>query len=417
MSFFTWLSSLFRTHAPHTYDQARAKAQSPATKDRLKLARSADTHPEILYYLAEHDTDPRVRRAVTQNDALPLQAAPILAGDPDNDVRLYLVQKLCRLLPELDADHQAQLYAFVVQSLGQLALDEVLKIRVALASSLKDAANAPPRIAGQLARDIAQDVAEPILRHCLALEDTDILAILESHPADWAVAAIAGRPHVSEILSKAVIDVQDERSGAILLSNQGADLTPSVFQHIIEKAKAFPSWHQALATHAALPRAMAVSLARIVDDSVRTLLCDRPDMDMETIAEVASMTRRRMDLATGADDARTPAQKLQALLAQGEVGDDALGDVIGIRDRDLAIMILAYLAKTTPETVTRILDMRAPKPIIALCWKAKLSMRTALLVQKDMAGLGGKDIMLPRGGTDYPLSQGDLQWQIDFLNL
>ena len=399
------------------YTQAREKAQSADVKDRLSLAKEPQTNPEILYYLAESDADPRVRLAATKNTALPLQATPILAQDSDEDVRLALVQKLCTLLPHLDVDQQAQLYAFVVQALGTLALDEVLKVRVALSSAIKDVANAPPSVAGQLARDVAREVSEPILRHCLALADADILDILKAHPAEWAVRAIAGRDRVSEAVSLAVINVADAASGTTLIENTGADLTPTVFQRIIARAKDFPSWHKPLALRPSLPADIALALVRVVDDTVGALLRDRPDFDPETITEITAMTRRRLELTDTVEKIETPAEKMAALLARGTIGDEALCDAIAIRERDLAVLILAHLVGTDDTTVRRILDMRAPKPIIALCWKAGLSMRTALVVQKDLAGLAGKDVMLPRGGTDYPLSKDELRWQIDFLNL
>ncbi len=414
---FDAILSLFRKKPVPDYTQAREQVRSTDVKDRLSLAKEPQTNPEILYYLAESDADPRVRLAATKNAALPLQATPILAQDSDEDVRLALVQKLCTLLPHLDVDQQAQLYAFVVQALGTLALDEVLKVRVALSSAIKDVANAPPSVAGQLARDVAREVSEPILRHCLALADADILDILKAHPAEWAVRAIAGRERVSEAVSMAVIDAADAVSGTTLIENTGADLTPTVFQRIIARAKDFPAWHKPLALRPSLPADIAIALVRVVDDTVGALLRDRPDFDPETVTEITVMTRRRLDLTDTVEKVETPAEKMATLLARGDVGDEALCDAIGIRERDLAILILAHLVRADDATVRRILDMRAPKPIIALCWKANLSMRTALVVQKDLAGLAGKDVMLPRGGTDYPLSKDELRWQIDFLNL
>lgn len=411
------LLSFFRQKPPVDYAQARQLAQSENVRDRLHLARAPQTHPEILYYLAEKDTDARVRRAAAENTALPLQATPILAQDRDVDVRLVLVQKLCALLPHLDIDQQAQLYGFVVQALGTLALDEVLKIRVALASAIKDVAQAPPSVAGQLARDVARDVSEPILQHCLALTDSDILDILKAHPAEWAVRAIAGRAKLSEAVTLAVSEVADMEAGTTLIENNNAAFTPTVFQRIIARARDFPAWHKPLALRPALPADMALALAQIVDETVGALLRARPDFDADTVAEITAITRRRLDLTDAVEKTQSAAEKLAALLAQGPVGDAALCDAIGIRERDLAILILAHLAETDAAMVQRILDMRAPKPIIALCWKAQLSMRTALVVQKDLAGLAGKDVLLPRGGTDYPLSRDELRWQIDFLNL
>jgi hypothetical protein len=44
-------------------------------------------------------------------------------------------------------------------------------------------------------------------------------------------------------------------------------------------------------------------------------------------------------------------------------------------------------------------------------------MRMALKLQKDMGHVQPKELIYPRDGTDYPLSEDDLNWQLDFLGL
>ncbi|MCD8571123.1 MAG: hypothetical protein LRY76_06320 [Alphaproteobacteria bacterium] len=126
--------------------------KSADIKRRMTLATDDQTSKEILYYLAEKDPSPKVRKAVAQNASIPLHVTPILATDREADVRLALAKRLVELLPDLTDDKHSQLYAYAVQALGTLALDEVLKIRIALSSTLKDHAHTPPKIAGQLAR-------------------------------------------------------------------------------------------------------------------------------------------------------------------------------------------------------------------------------------------------------------------------
>jgi uncharacterized protein (DUF2336 family) len=399
------------------YAKEREAASGSAVKDRIALAKSGKTHPEILYYLAEHDGDPKVRKAVAKNALLPLQAATVLARDPDQDVRLILASRLCQLLPQVTETEHAQLFSYLTQALGTLALDEVLKVRVALSSALKDAANAPPQVVGQLARDIERSVSEPILRSCIALTDADILEILASHPAPWVPQAIASRKTVSASVSQAVIEIADEAAGRTLISNKGSYLTPSVLQAIVDRAKSFPSWHKPLVLRNTLPSSIALELASFIDMSVRDLLLAREDFDVETIDEIASVVQRRLAFMDATDDKPDAKSKFKALLVKDALHEAALMDSLAVREKDLAKLILSHLADTTLEQVEKIFAMRAPKAIIALCWKADLSMRTALAVQRDLAGLPPQDVLLPRGGTDYPLSKADLKWQIDFLGL
>jgi hypothetical protein len=58
-----------------------------------------------------------------------------------------------------------------------------------------------------------------------------------------------------------------------------------------------------------------------------------------------------------------------------------------------------------------------PKPIIALCWKAGISPRTCVDVQKLAGRLQPRELIYPKGGTDYPLSPADIRWQLEFFGV
>jgi uncharacterized protein (DUF2336 family) len=400
------------------YAQEREIARSGDAPARVKLAGSPKTRQEILYYLAEKDPDPEVRQAVAGNAATPVQASSVLAGDSDEDVRFALANRLLRLLPGLSQDKKSQIYSFAVQALGTLALDEVLKIRVALSSALKDCAGAPPDVVKKLARDIERDVSEPILRFCLALPDEDLLEILKSHPESWAVQAIAGRPEVSEDVSQAVIDTDDEKAGLILMENKGAMIHAETMATIVDKAKDIPSWQKPIAVRKSLPPELAKELAGFVDQSVRTVLLERTDFDGEVMEEISRIVQRRIDFM---DISGRKGSELESLvlsmLKNGNLGDEAVADAIAVREYDFVVMAIAALLRTNVQRISSIMAMHAPKPIVAICWKAGLSMRTALAIQKDIAKVPPKELIYPRGGTDYPLSDKDLNWQIEFLEL
>lgn len=402
---------------PRSYDEQKKASQSAKVKDRLSLAQSTETNKEILYYLAEKDPEERVRLAVTQNEAMPPQVSPVLAIDPSQDVRLALAGRLVELLPDVSRDKQSQLYAFVVQALGTLALDEVLKIRKALASTLKDHAYTPPKIAGQLARDVEREVSEPILRFCAALSDDDLLDILKNHPAGWVIQAIAARHQVSEDVSQAVIETEDRPGGVTLIENEGASLTESILAYIVEKARAFPEWQKPVALRSALPTSIVKSLAEFVDSSVRDLLLSRGDFDPETTDEIATIFRRRIDLATEDEQEMSVEQRLQKALREGKLNEDLVHDAIGMRDYALAYGALAHLSGIAVEKIEAVFDSRSAKSVVAVTWKAGLSMRLALQLQKEAAHIPHKDLIYPRGGTDFPLSDDELKRQLDILNV
>ncbi|MCI5059566.1 MAG: DUF2336 domain-containing protein [Alphaproteobacteria bacterium] len=419
-----WFDSLFgQKHAQDTNAKPSDREKEIALKGgelkRLSLAKNTKTHREILFYLAEHDPSPRVRKAVAKNKSTPLHASAALAVDSNLDVRLTLAGRLVKLLPDLSVDTQSQLYAYAVQALGTLALDEVLKIRRALSSTLKDHAYAPPSVAAQLARDIEREVAEPILRFCTALSDQDMIDILADHPASWAAEAVARRKSISAKVSRAVIDTGHAGAGKFLLENDGAEITIEVLEVIIERAKEFPEWHEPLATRHTLPEDMAKRLSRYVDARIRKLLEEKGDYDLQTTEIVTDATRRRIHLQEViGDEEQTPEQvraRVRTLYKAKKLGEQMVSDALGLRDRAFVLESLSCLSGLPRPLVDKAISLQAPKIICALCWKAGFSMRLAFRIQQEIAHVKVKDLLYPRDGVDYPLTPKDMEWHLEFL--
>lgn len=406
---------------PARYEEEKRIAHSDDTGERLNLAQSTETHQEILYYMAENDPDPDVRKAVALNHTTPVHASTVLAADKNQNVRLALAERLVDLLPDLSNDQQSQLYAYAVQSLATLALDEVIKIRKALSSTLKDQVFAPQSVVGQLARDVEREVAEPVLRFCIALSDEDLLDILKAYHASWAVQAIASRESVSEAVSEAVIETEDVPGGKCLLENEGAKITEDLLKKIVSKAREFPEWQAPVATRHNLSADIARKLAEFADESIRKILIGRQDFDEATVQEVSEVFQRRLSFATEKKASQVrkedPVILVEKLAKEGKLNDDTISDAVGMRDADFVHAAFAHIAGESVDTIAKIFGMRASKAIVALCWHCKLSMRTALQLQRDFAKVHPKEILYPKEGTDYPLTEDEMRWQLDFLGI
>lgn len=400
---------------PLRYEKEKVIAQSANVRKRLALAKDPRTHQEILFYLAKEDTDPAVRLAVARNMSTPVQASPLLAGDDSEDVRMALARRLVILLPELSKETHSQLYAFAVQAFATLALDEVLKIRAALSSALRDHAAAPPAVVGQLAKDVEREVSEPILRYCVVLSDDILLDILSTHPASWAVQAIAGRARVSGPVSQAVINADDVSAGKILLKNAGAELGEGLLQEIVEKARVYSEWQGPIAMRKSLPTSVARALAEFADASVRDVLLERDDFDQQTIDEIAGMVKRRLAFAQDIIPGEGAAERVLRLDKKKQLNEEIVADALGMRDKEFVVQALARLARAQPDTVEGVFRMRKARPVVALCWRAGFSMRFALRLQQEMALVPPQELLYPREGTDYPLTDDELRWQLEFL--
>lgn len=402
-----------------SYDTQKQLAQSGTVKQRSSLAKSSHTNREILFYLAQHDPESKIRQQVAKNSSTPLHANEVLSRDNNQDVRLALCGRLVALLPELSIDKQSQLYAFTVQALGTLALDEVLKIRKSLAVTLKDHAYAPPTVAAQLAQDIEREVAEPILRFCVALKDNDLIDIVRTHPQHWAAEAVARRPSLSALLSKAVIGTNNAKAGKYLIENKGAVIDQNLLYDIIVRAKEFPEWHEPLALHHKLSPDMARSLARYTDARIRKLLQEKSGYDLTDTENVVDATRRRINLEEQIKE-RSPEElkiTIQKLLTDNKLDEDVMLDHLALRDVDFIAEVLKIRFNLNDKRLKNILALKKAEIICALCWKMGYSMRLASRLQQDYAGISNKELLVAKHGTDYPLPESKMQWHLDYLDI
>lgn len=400
------------------YEEQKKLAIEGKLNQRLALAKNKKTNQEILFYLAENDPDDKVRQAVAQNEATPLHASSQLAIDSSQDVRLALAGRLVKLLPDLSIDDQSKLYAYAVQALGTLALDEVLKIRKSLASSLKDYAYAPPGVVAQLARDIEREVAEPILRFCVALKDEDIVEILRYHPQSWAAEAVAQRPKVNAKLSRAVIESGHATAGKYLLENKGAIIDHELLYEIIDRAKEFPEWHEPLATHHKLSDDMVQEMARYVDARIRKILQEKGEYDLITTEIITEATRRRMALEEkNKSMSGDIMQHVRQLKSAGKLTEEIISDQLALRNHNFLMAAFACLLNTNQKTIDKIFKIKKAAPICSICWKSGLSMRFSFKLQQEVAHIPPKELIYPKGGSDYPLEEKDMIWQLEFFGI
>lgn len=398
------------------YERQKKLLATGSIEQRQQLADGEDTHPEVLYFLAK-DANTNIRRSAAMNKATPVQASALLANDKNVDVRMALAARLVELLPDLSTEKHGQLYAYAVQALGVLAQDEVVKIRQALSSALKDHAKAPPKVVGQLARDVEREVSEPILRFCIALADDDLLDILGNHPAPWVISAIARRPVVSNRVSDAVVDTKDIPANTELLHNSGVMFSGETLQKIIESASECPEWHEPLAVRKELSLDLVQKLAGFVSEAVLNMLEKRSDFDLATRKEITALVKRRLEFHRHGAPYESPESKIERYVKAGKLTAGVIQDALAWQDHKFVLLTLAYLSKIHPIVVEKMLRSGSAKPIIALCWKAKMPMRVALELQRSYARLQPQDFMYAKGGMDYPMAPPEIKWQLEFYGV
>jgi uncharacterized protein (DUF2336 family) len=385
------------------YEKAKRLAADPDADVRRSLATRDGLTPEILFYLAE-DKSADVRRAVAENRATPRQADLLLTKDADGAVRERLAGKISALMPDLANEDKERIRELTNQVIEALARDQAVRVRQIVAEALKDAVDAPIAVIRKLARDIEIKVAGPVLEHSPLLTDEDLLEIISGRPIKGALAAIAKRRELAGKVSDAVAQValadpQESATVKKLLENGSAQIREDTLDRVLDHAPKQPTWHELLVERPKLPQTAMRRLAEFVSRSLLEVLQKRPDLDEATSRAVAKVVQKRLEEEEAAGS--TP-----------PVGEEAMSAAITGGKQEAVAAALARDAKLPAATVSSILASKSSKAITALAWRAKLSMRQALQLQLRIAHIPPTSALNPRGGTDYPLTPAEMEWQL-----
>lgn len=385
------------------YEKAKELSTDPDATVRCNVAQQPDVRPEILFYLAD-DGDAGVRRAVAENRRTPRQADLILTRDDDQSVRERLAAKIGALVPEFAREEREKIRALSDKVLETLARDQAVRVRQIVAEALKDSVHAPVAVIQKLARDIEIQVAGPILEHSPLLTDEDLLEIISAGPIRGALIAIAKRRQLSDKLSDgvavaALADPAESNSVRRLLQNHSAQIREDTLDRILDQASRIPVWHEPLVERPTLPMKAIKRLAAFVGRSLLEALQQRPDLDAATAKDVAKAVQRRLEAEGAAADAPP-------------VGEEAIAAAIGAGKREAIAAALARDSKLPASVVSAILASKSAKAVTALAWRAKLPMRQALQLQLRIAHIPPTAALNPRGGTDYPLTPAEMEWQL-----
>lgn len=414
----------FRPHAMRApeYDDAKRIARSGDTSERAALAGRTGMAPEILYFLAADKAAP-VRVAVASNDSTPPQANALLAGDADAAVRAAVARKIAALSPTLDENEQDRLSRLTWETLARLVNDTAVQVRAAIADVVQAMPDAPRALITRLARDTELPVAGPVLQFSPLLVTEDLLSLVADPPGPGTVSAIARRPHLNHQVSDAIAGSANSGAIAQLLANGSAQIRESTLDALIARASNHVEWHEPLVQRPKLSATAMRKLAGIVAEHLIMKLSERPDIDPATAEFLKRQVVRQVSwkgpAAAHPSDDPSPAKALgevAALEADGPLTEDSLLMSAALGETRVVSAMLARGAGVPLAVVERAAALRSAKGLVALCWKAGFSMRSAVVAQALLGRLPPASAITSISGQDWPLSEEEMRWQIAFLS-
>ena len=400
------------------YDQAKVIVENGDGEERRNLAMQEDIEPEILYFLA-NDKDPLVRREIADNDGTPVQADMILSKDPDEEVRKEVAHKLGRLLPDISFDQQDKLSKMALDILDTLARDQMREVRAIVSDEIKHARNVPKNVVRRLAEDAESVVSAPVLEYSPLLSDKDLLEIVALGIESGAMTSIAKRTELPQEVVDAIIESGDENAIPALLENKSAKISDKTIDMIAVEAEGHEEWHPPLVDRGNLPVRTVRRIASFVSAALFERLIANNDVEDKAVAEMRMEVRKRINsnelLDTETDTAREKAmERAEKLFKQGKLTEDLVKKAIDVNDSHFTCYAISHMSGLSSEVVTKMLSSGSGKAVTSLCWKAGMTMRIAVQLQRKVAKVRPKSLLQARGGTEYPLTDDDMKWQIEF---
>ena len=400
------------------YDQAKIILENGDVADRRDLAMHEDIEPEILYFLA-NDKDPLVRREIADNDGTPLQADIILAKDLDEEVRKEVAHKLGRLLPDISADQQDKLSKMALDILDTLARDQMRDVRAIVSDEIKHAQNVPKNVVRRLAEDAESVVSAPVLEYSPLLSDKDLLEIVALGIESGAMTSIAKRKELPQEVADAIIVSGDDNAIPELLENKSAKISEKTIDMIAIEAEGHEEWHPPLVDRGNLPVRTVRRIASFVSAALFERLIENNDVEEKAVDEMRMEVRKRIDsnelLDTETDTAREKAMdRAEKLFKQGKLTEDVVKKAIDVNDSHFTRYAISHMSGLPSEVVTKMLGSGSGKAVTSLCWKAGMTMRVAVQLQRKVAKVRPNSLLRAQGGNEYPLTDDDMEWQIEF---
>lgn len=415
---FGLLSRLFgrrKLPAELRYEDARQVLESHQLEVKRELAGREDAPPEALYYLA-CDDDAGVRGLVAANPATPMQANELLRTDADAEVREELARKIARLMPDMPEGELTSLQQKTVALLERLAEDELPRVRAVISRELAASRTLPKRLALHLARDAEIAVCGSILQYSPLLSDEDLIEIVASTRVRGAIEAIANREGLSGDVAEAIVASLDIPAVAALLANPKAEIREETLNHVLARAAGIEALHRPLVMRTDLSLRAIRRIATFVSRALIDELSRRNGLDAETSQWLKARAQAALEDEIDASRHVT-VEAVRKAYAKGDLGDDIVTGAATIARREPVVTALSLLTGVAAGTIEMVLNAQSGRGITALCWKAGLSMRTALAIQAHIAHVPSANLVLPREGFDYPMSEAELAWHLQYFGI
>jgi len=182
--------------------------------------------------------------------------------------------------------------------------DAEVRVRRALAETLKTSPDLPADVARALAADV-HAVALPVIEFSEVLGDNDLIEIIHSKDVARQLA-VARRRKISQDVADALVDTNNEEVVSTLVDNEGADIREATYSRLLDRFGDKSQIADAIAGRPGLPITVAERLVAMVSDSLRERLIAQHDLSADLLGDLLIESRERATVGLLSRNIRKP---------------------------------------------------------------------------------------------------------------
>ncbi len=296
-----------------------------------------------------------------------LHALLSLARDKSVEGRTALVKALGDLFYDSHSELSGEERNLMGDILQRLIGDVENVVRKALSEKLSGIPDAPPQVINALAND-ALDIAYPILIESAVLQDMELVEIIR-HRTHEHKLAIAMRASVSESVSDALVDTDNNDVIRTLVENRGAMISGETLERIVDRSESQPDLQDPLLRRNELSPTLAKRMYWWVSAALRKSIVERFDIDSVELDK--SIERAVKDLMgepiSKAENADNVDGMIKSLIGAGKVTTSLM--IQTLRQGEIALFeeMLSGLSNLNTKLVRRFVFEPGGEALAILC--------------------------------------------------
>lgn len=301
------------------------------------------------------------------SDKIEAEILVALARDRSTPARRALVEAVTELPASQDAGTTQRERKLMFDILRRLVHEAEMAVRRTISLRLSEMEDAPRDLVRLLANDKIE-IAYPILTKSGALEDEDLIEVIEHRTFEHQLA-VAIRNNISESVADTLVDTGEKNVIKCLLQNSTSKISRATMEYLVDQSEREDIFREPLVRRNDLGKDLAERMFLWVSQSLRDVIVTEWSLDERTVERLITEAGQRTWKDTDTAQVRqNKAQQLaETLEEQGLLNQESMLRILRNGDVALFIAMFSRLTRLEDSFIKRIIFDPGGRALAATC--------------------------------------------------